>query len=539
MLSRKTLRLQGAVFASTTVLIFTLFTVASYAFSFDALDFQRRYQLLEAERQFDSEEFAEARKTFQQLAESAGSKAEGAALLARAAVALGHQEGQFEAAMREAAALDHEPSKIYAIISLKASQSDWSGIVEQFGDIPVDDWEAVRLPARPRGSEEELRTFVFLKRGRAFEQTGAYERAEQDLTKAAELVVSRHWRARPSLLSVLTSLAELRERRLDDAEGAFEANKRIAEIGHGGARYYRGILRAGAYLREQERYDEAIEMIKLMKPHSRPPHGSWFGNGMLALGNTYRAAGKLEEAEKIYTEILESPNVNPQFEQRAARLKAEVQVEAAGWQLAFDDHFNRQSLGEMWEALEGTWTIDDEMLQGSGILISSRSFPERDETGRVYTGGFALGYIRMDFDLQSADEQASDPSFFMNAYWETDEEEAQMQRGYTFKIGGRDDSHHEISKRDGDPVAVAEDSDVVFKPGESHRIVAENDEGHLRLYIDGKLVLEHEEQFSIMGSGFDRVGFHFVRPFRVDNLKVYIKRLPGGLDRDEELQRSY
>ncbi len=334
---RKTESLLGKVFVSLAVVFLTLFVTSSYALQ---LDFQRRYQLLEAERQFAREEFAEARESFQQLAESAGSGAESAALLARAAVALGHQEEQFEAAMQEASELEHEPSKIYAIISLMALQSDWSGIVERFGEVTVEEWEEVRLPARPRGSEEELRTLFFIKRGRAFEQTGNYERAEQDLAAAADLAVSRSPRARPGLLTVLNSLAELRARRLDDAEGAFEAYKRIAEegTGRGKALYLRAALRAARYLREQERYDEAIEMLKLMNPESRPAGGYWYGTGMLEFGRIYRAAGKQEEAEKTYAKILERPNVDTRYITSAARSRAEVLAEAGKTKQALDTY---------------------------------------------------------------------------------------------------------------------------------------------------------------------------------------------------------
>ncbi len=321
--------LSRTVFVSFTVVFMTLLVSSSYALQ---LDFQRQYQLLEVERQFAREEFAEARESFQRLAESAGSEAESAALLARAAVALGNQEEQFESAMQEAKHLEHEPGKIYAIISLKALQSDWPGIVERFGDVnvDVDEWEEVRLPARPRGSEEELRTLFFLKRGRAFEQTGDYERAEQDLAAAADLMASEHARAEPSLLSLLNRLAELRTNQLDDAEGAFEANKRIAasSTSRGSWLFFRGVIRAGAYLREQERFGEAIEMIQSMNPAQLNPRSSWFGNGMLALGRTYWAAGKLDEAEKTYAEMLEKPNLNPLFIPRAARCRAEVLAEA-------------------------------------------------------------------------------------------------------------------------------------------------------------------------------------------------------------------
>ncbi len=291
-----------------------------------AVDFQRRYQLVETERQFALKAYAEARESFRKLSESA---VEREALLARAAVALGHQEGQFEAAMQEAAALQHEVCRVYAFVSLMSLASDWTGIIEQFGDTPVNTWEVIRVPARPQGAAEELRALVLLKRARAFEQTGTYERAEQDLVQAVDLLVSKGARANPGLLVGLTRLAELRANRLNDHEGAFEANRRIAVEGLGRGRwvFFRAVLQAGEHLRHQGQYDEAIQMIQLMSPDRHPPT-SWHGNGMLELARIYRAAGRLAESEKICADILAYPNLDSGFKQQVIELQTAIQGES-------------------------------------------------------------------------------------------------------------------------------------------------------------------------------------------------------------------
>ncbi|MCA1808890.1 MAG: hypothetical protein LC725_05470 [Lentisphaerae bacterium] len=123
---------------------------------------------------------------------------------------------------------------------------------------------------------------------------------------------------------------------------------------------------------------------------------------------------------------------------------------AAGWELALTDQFERTEIGGDWEVLEGSWKIADGKLQGSGVIISSKSFPPRDPTGLIYTGGFALGYLRMEFGFTPA--AAGDagglpqgiPEWgdvgagcYINALWEGGSDP--IEPGYTFQLTGRQD----------------------------------------------------------------------------------------------------
>ena len=69
-------------------------------------------------------------------------------------------------------------------------------------------------------------------------------------------------------------------------------------------------------------------MIQSMNPAQLNRDSDWFGNGMLALGRTYWAAGKLDKAEETYAEMLGSSILNPRFIPMAARYRAEVLKEA-------------------------------------------------------------------------------------------------------------------------------------------------------------------------------------------------------------------
>ena len=49
-------------------------------------------------------------------------------------------------------------------------------------------------------------------------------------------------------------------------------------------------------------------------------------------------------------------------QERAAR--------AEGWQLQFQDNFERSTLGPQWETLDGSWYIADGRLQGTGQVFA-------------------------------------------------------------------------------------------------------------------------------------------------------------------------
>ena len=75
---------------------------------------------------------------------------------------------------------------------------------------------------------------------------------------------------------------------------------------------------------------------------------------------------------------------------------------------------------------------------------------------------------------------------------------------------------------------------TLVTPGKAHRMVVQNDGGHLSMFVDGQLILEHRERRAIADAGHDRVGFYFYTAAKVSHAKVYVKRLEGEWD----LERS-
>lgn len=218
-------------------------------------------------------------------------------------------------------------------------------------------------------------------------------------------------------------------------------------------------------------------------------------------------------------------------------------AEDAGWEHVFTDDFDRKELGGNWKVMSGNWEIKDGNLHGSGTLLCTKNFPARDETGLIYPGGFALGYIRMEFEATSAvkpfiffkDQKPEvvlgDLSCFMNAQSSEKTKDPLYTSGYFFQFGGGYNTKNVIAKK-GESVVTDSSSGKVIETNQRHKIIAENDQGHLRFFVDGEQLLDYEESGSIMGSGFDQVGFYFYTAFDVHNVKIYVKKLPGGLDRD-------
>ncbi|MCA1808010.1 MAG: DUF4838 domain-containing protein [Kiritimatiellia bacterium] len=202
-------------------------------------------------------------------------------------------------------------------------------------------------------------------------------------------------------------------------------------------------------------------------------------------------------------------------------------AEQAGWDLVFHDDFERDELGDDWQVVEGVWTVSDGALRGAGTLASARGFPADG----------APAYLRMEYeahtDVQPSAEgvpvAVSDLSAVLQGKTDDPDQPDFLKTGYFFQFGWKMNRRTRISKA-GFPVVSDNAPETVIEPDKIHKIVVENDHGHLRMFVDSNLVIDSQENQSILGGGHDRVGLYFFTAAKVSNVKVYVKRLTGGLD---------
>jgi len=200
-------------------------------------------------------------------------------------------------------------------------------------------------------------------------------------------------------------------------------------------------------------------------------------------------------------------------------------AEDTGWKLVFSDNFKRDKLGKNWKVINGNWIVKDGYLRGNGTLICIKEFFKKDQDG----------CIRLEFEAAS-DVQPflffknrpkfkvvlSDMSSFIHAL-PLEKNKNPINSGYFFQFGGYNNQKNQIRKVGLTAKADAK-PDKLIVVDKRHKIVVENDNGLLRLIVDGKLALEHKDKSPLISAGQSRIGFYFYTAAKLYKVKVYIKQ---------------
>ncbi len=198
-----------------------------------------------------------------------------------------------------------------------------------------------------------------------------------------------------------------------------------------------------------------------------------------------------------------------------------VRLAAPRWKLVFEDRFERETLGNEWEALEGVWTIQDGQMvsvsQGA-LVMPARTFP---------------GLQKIEFEATAPASAAvrgrvSDLSPVLHAAAQNP-----LRSGYFLQFGGQLNRRNALLRL-GD--AVDERTEPLIQPGRVHHLVAEFDGRCVRLTADGVVALEYAEPAPLLGPGHDRLGVYIFTGARIDNVRVYEAEalvLPEGLSEAE------
>jgi hypothetical protein len=213
--------------------------------------------------------------------------------------------------------------------------------------------------------------------------------------------------------------------------------------------------------------------------------------------------------------------------QKKGEARAPVKLQPAeetGWTLAFRDIFDRKELGGDWKAIEGQWKIVDGVLRGSGTLVLDRDFAKGEELiGQrlEFEATTDVAPVLMIKGKPKPRVIVSDMSSFVQAQ-SPEQKSNPFMTGYFFQFGGFTGTRNRLLKG-GKELVKVEDPDITMVPNKPHKIVAENDQGRLRLFVDGELALEYQDEKPSALSGQSRVGLYFYSAAKVPEIKVYVK----------------
>jgi len=171
-----------------------------------------------------------------------------------------------------------------------------------------------------------------------------------------------------------------------------------------------------------------------------------------------------------------------------------------GGLLVFSDDFERNDIGNNWQARSGRWRIENGRLvckgdKNEGIWLNFK-LPQR---------------VRLEFDAMALEDEG-DIKFEIFAT------EQRHQTGYILIFGGWHNSVTVIARLNEHGEDRMESSLRVEKNKTYHMAVVRTD-GSLRWFIDGKLALSYDDETPIRGEFFGFNDWNSLVSF--DNLKIF------------------
>lgn len=309
--------------------IATLGLLAAWCFAdppMTSMLFRDMFQANQGEGQLAAKEFEQAVATYDELAGTTADPVIASLAKARAAVAVGLQESNYEQGLARARGVTDRAYGVQAQIALMFAADAFQEIVDAFGEEDIAAWPERKLPQLPQLGREAVGALALFDRGRAFFNLGDVQAAVRDLEQAQAFADTSRLR-----LSILTFLSRsVYARALDDLDRAFEADRRIAALrmGHMAA-YLRHLLAAARYLHERERWDEALDVLGNVDWKRFPPASSWHHSVANATGQALAGAGRYADAAEIYRQIVEN-RACPIDRRAVAGLKAAEMLTLAG-----------------------------------------------------------------------------------------------------------------------------------------------------------------------------------------------------------------
>ena len=181
------------------------------------------------------------------------------------------------------------------------AQRRFDAVIEQFGGEDFASWPFWQTGA---GSFARAKAYIFTKAG---------EEAETDLQTALELTADTRIRT-----NILAAMGGNREMNLHDDNAALAAYRQNYEskTNIGAADEFRSVINAARILTRQGKFNSALATLKLVNIEKM--RGYWYSEILLTLGETLSTAGRILEAQSVFTKVLAEPT-SSQIQQQSAQ----------------------------------------------------------------------------------------------------------------------------------------------------------------------------------------------------------------------------
>ena len=190
------------------------------------------------------------------------------------------------------------------------------------------------------------------------------------------------------------------------------------------------------------------------------------------------------------------------------------------------DDFERARLGdENWEVPRGTFVVKEGKLvttaAGSTYLFYKQKLPSN---------------MAIEFDGMIPDTtKACDLTAILSAN-EFEPAIRHYQGAFGTKANTRSAIHRGKVRKEGDEV-VASTRKLLITPGKWHHIRAERQDEFVRLFVDGKKVLEFRDRLGFAHASHNRIGLYtYGAPAYFDNIKIYVAPVSAQYKADEAVK---
>ncbi|QDT91673.1 DUF4838 domain-containing protein [Gimesia algae] len=187
------------------------------------------------------------------------------------------------------------------------SQRDFQSVVDEYGNEDLAQWPFWQSGA---GAYARARAYHGLKNGK---------KAEADFQQALAFAADSRLKS-----SILVMMGNNREMNLQDDKSALDAyQQNYLSTGRiGAANQFRSVQGAVRILLRQQKYDAALNVLKLVKIGNLK--GFWRHEMMLSQASVLTAADQVDQAVKVYRDLLKEPAVATGHRQTAEAAIAEL-----------------------------------------------------------------------------------------------------------------------------------------------------------------------------------------------------------------------